>query len=112
MDQITTDLAERLLKEGVLPLMAAARAAGLHGNVCPSLKTFMRAAISRKLEAVKVGGRWLTSPNAIVRWVHRSQARRDAIGGSIDSESANRILSAYGLGRPKEMDAVIAKENR
>ena len=89
--------AQRVLAEGAQPLLAAARAAGLHDEALPSTKTLLRAAISRKLDAVKVAGRWLTSAAAIRRWVEAAQPRRDRFG--IDAGAADRVLDAYGLGR-------------
>ena len=62
-----------------MPLIQAARAAGLNGDALPSLKTFLRAAASRRLEAVKVAGQWLTSPSAVRRYVVR--VHPDSDGG-------------------------------
>ncbi len=90
-------VAERVLAEGAQPLLAAARAAGLLDEALPSTKTLLRAAISRKLDAVKVAGRWLTSAAAIRRWVEAAQHRRDRFG--IDAVAADRVLEAFDLGR-------------
>jgi hypothetical protein len=92
-----TTTAQRILAEGAQPLLAAARAAGLLGDALPSSKTLLRAAIGRKLDAVKVAGRWLTSPGAIMRWVEAAQHRRERCG--IDAAAANEVLASYGLGR-------------
>lgn len=89
--------AQRVLAEGAQPLLAAARAAGLHDEALPSTKTLLRAAISRKLDAVKVAGRWLTSAAAVRRWIEGSQPRRERFG--MDRHAANEVLEAYGLGR-------------
>jgi hypothetical protein len=59
-------------------MLEAARAAGLNGSALPSPKTFLRAVSARRLEAVKVAGRWLTSPAAIRRYV--DQLQRDGDG--------------------------------
>ena len=92
---------QRVLAEGAQPLLAAARAAGLLDEALPSTKTLLRAAISRKLDAVKVAGRWLTSAAAIRRWVEAAQHRRDRFG--IDAVAADRVLEAFDLGRvPRE----------
>lgn len=90
-------LAQRVLAEGALPLLAAARAAGLLEEALPSIKTLLRAAISRKLDAVKVAGRWLTSAAAVRRWIEASQPRRERFG--LDAAAADRVLEAFGLGR-------------
>lgn len=94
---LPASVAQRVLDEGAHPLLAAARAAGLLEDALPSTKTLLRAAISRKLDAVKVAGRWLTSAAAIRRWVEAAQPRRDRFG--IDAGTADRVLDAYGLGR-------------
>lgn len=72
-------IAHRVLDEGAQPLLAAAREAGLRGNALPSLKTFLRAVVSGKLDAVKVGGRWLTSASAVRRYVEQLQQRRPSV---------------------------------
>lgn len=95
-----TSTAQLILAEGAQPLLAAARDAGLLGDALPSTKTLLRAAISRKLEAVKVAGRWLTSSRAILRWVEAAQHRRERYG--IDAAAANQVLTAYGLGRKED----------
>jgi hypothetical protein len=92
-----TTTAQRILAEGALPLLAAAQDAGLLGEALPSKKTLLRAAISRKLEAVKVAGRWLTSSAGILRWVAAAQHRQARCG--IDAVAANQVLASYGLGR-------------
>lgn len=94
---LALSVAQRVLDEGAQPLLAAARAAGLLDESLPSTKTLLRAAISRKLDAVKVAGRWLTSAAAIRRWVEAAQHRRERFG--IDAAAADRVLDAYGLGR-------------
>lgn len=66
-------LAQRVLDEGAQPILAAAQAAGLLGDSLPSLKTFLRAVRTGTLDAVKVGGRWLTSGAAVRRWVAGQQ---------------------------------------
>lgn len=93
----TTTAAQRVLDEGAQSLLSAARAAGLCEDVLPSTKTLLRAAISRKLEAVKVAGRWLTSAPAVRRWIEASQPRRERFG--IDAAAADRVLEAFNLGR-------------
>ena len=94
--------AQRVLDEGARPLLVAAADAGLRQDACPSLKTFLRAAISHKLEAVKLAGRWLTSPAAVRRWIEAEQHRRDRYGSAagIDPAAADTVLGAYGLARP------------
>ena len=100
--QVHPSVAQRILDEGAQPLLDAARDAGLRGDVCPSLKTLLRAALSRKLEAAKVAGRWLTSAAAIRRWVEHSQRRRDGLGAHLDQVGAETLLEAHGLGRRQE----------
>jgi hypothetical protein len=74
---LTTTVAQRVLDEGAMPLIQAARAAGLDGDALPSLRTFLREAASRRLEAVKVAGQWLTSASAVRRFVERAQQERN-----------------------------------
>jgi hypothetical protein len=92
-----TTATQRVLAEGAQPLVTAARAAGLLDEALPSLKTLLRAAISRKLDAVKVAGRWLTSAAAIRRWVEAAQHRRERF--AMDSVAADLVLDAFDLGR-------------
>ena len=100
---IAPSLAQRILDEGAQPLQAAARDAGL--NPPPSLKTLLRWSISgvrgRKLETIRVGGRIQTSAAAVRRLIAATQPQRDAevpvVAG--DRDEADRILTAYGIGR-------------
>lgn len=88
-------LTDRLLEEGTLPLVEAAKAAGIRQV---HLRTLMRAAISRKLEALKFAGRWVTSPSAVRRWIARQQQRIVAAQPAKLAEPSC-VLDRYGLGR-------------
>jgi hypothetical protein len=88
-------LTERLLDEGVVSLIEAAKRAGL--RPVPCLRTLMRNAITEKLEAIKIGGRWVTSPDAVRRWLAQQQAQRAAAPPA--RANANAVLGRYGLGR-------------
>lgn len=57
----------RLLSEGTMPLVDAARQAGL--QPVPSRRTLLRAAAAGRLESLLVAGRRVCSPAAIARWV-------------------------------------------
>lgn len=92
-DRLTTT--DRLLDEGTLPLLAAAKAAGM--RPVPCLRTLMRAAITRKLEALKMRGRWATSAAAIRRWIARQQRGAGPTPPPLAHPDA--VLSRYGLGR-------------
>ena len=87
----------RILSEGARPARDAMRALGVSESILPSSKTFLRAFVSRKLAGVKVGGRWLTSPGAVLDWIEASQPRRDALIPAIDRDAADKILASYGL---------------
>lgn len=91
--------ARRVLAEGACLAREAARLAGLAEEVTPSNKTFLRALVSGKLEGIKIGGRWLTSPGAVLRWIEASQERRVALAPSLTSEDADAVLAAHGLAR-------------
>ena len=97
-----TSVAQRILDEGAQPLLAAAREAGLRGGAALSLKTWLRKAISGELEAIKVGGRWLTSSRAIRRCLEAAQLRRQPSAPPAARADANAVLSKYGLGRDQE----------
>lgn len=94
---------QRVLDEGARPLLVAAGDAGLRAAALPSLKTLLRAAISGKLEAVKVAGRWLTSPPAVRRWIEAEQHRRERYGAAaeLDAAAADAVLDAHGLPRKR-----------
>lgn len=68
---IPDDRAALLLAEGTLPLVQAAEAARL--CPVPSRRTLLRAAADQRLESLRIAGRRVTSPAAIVRWVARQQ---------------------------------------
>lgn len=93
------DTAARLLGEGTMPLVEAAREAGL--RPVPSLRTLLRASITGRLESLRVAGRRVTSVPAVVRWVAAQQRRRAArpAARAVDSDA---VLSRYGLGREQE----------
>ena len=70
------DITVRLLTEGTMPLVDAAREAGL--CPVPSLRTLLRAAAAERLESLKVAGRRVTSAPAIGRWIAAQQRRETA----------------------------------
>jgi hypothetical protein len=91
------DIAERLMAEGTRPLVDAARDARL--QPVPSLRTLLRAAISGRLESLKVAGRRVTSPAAVVRWVAAQQRRAEPPPMRADP---GEVLGRYGLAREAE----------
>ena len=95
----TLDDTARLLAEGVMPLAKAAHDAGL--RPAPSLRTLLRACLSGRLESIKVAGRRLCSPAAIVRWISRSQQHRTPIAVAATTD-APAVLARYGLDRDSE----------
>jgi hypothetical protein len=94
----------RVLAEGPRPLLKAAKDAGLNDkDALPSLRTLLRAAISGQLDAVKVAGRWLTSPAAIVRWIDAAQHRRVQCLPILSATVADEVLAPNGLQRHSEL---------
>lgn len=90
-------LTDRLLDEGTQPLVAAAKAAGM--RPVPCLRTLIRAAMSGKLEAIKLQSRWCTSAAAVRRWVARNQPRATAGPSPVVVADPGSVLSRYGLAR-------------
>ena len=96
-------LADRLLAEGLAEnLVAAAHEAGLRGAARPHKRTLLRAALSGRLEALKVAGKWTTSAAAIVRWIGRQQRKRNSERPPARSVDAGGVLVRYRLGRDQE----------
>jgi len=93
----TETVAERILREGEGSLIDSCRAAGL--RTVPSLRYLMRAAITGKLDAIKIAGRWRTSPDAIKRLIARSQASSRTPPPPPRRADSNAVLARYGLGR-------------
>jgi hypothetical protein len=71
-----SDATACLLAEGTVPLVDAARQAGL--DPTPSLRTLLRAAAAGPLETLLIAGRRVPSPTAIVRWIAAEQRRLEA----------------------------------
>ena len=65
----------------------------------PCLRTLLRAAMSGKLEALKLQGRWCTSAASIRRWITRNQPRASAAAAPVVCADPGSILSRYGLAR-------------
>lgn len=90
-----------LVDEGLVSATAAVRSLGLHVSVWTILRWIRHGVRQRRLEAVKVGGRWFTSAAAVRRFLARSgtdgrTARRCDPGPSPATE---RYLDSIGLGR-------------
>ena len=91
-------IAFRLLEEGTFPLVQAAQQAGL--TPVPSLRSLLRAAITGRLESLKISGRRVTSPQAVARWVVAQQAKRANPAPLAQTRiEAEAVLERYGLGR-------------
>lgn len=91
-------LIARLANEGLVPLVDAARAV----RVPCSLWQLIRAAVAGRLEAVKVGGCWQSTPAAVVRWIAaatESSRRPRARKSKRTAPAARRYLESVGAVR-------------
>jgi hypothetical protein len=96
------ELTERLLDEGTMGLIEAAKMA--RANPMPCLRTLLRGAISGDLEAIKQAGRWTTSVAAFRRWLARKQQQRRRTVAAIAPAraDADAVLERFGLGREQQ----------
>src|SRR5262245_50218745 len=96
---LAPSLAQRLLAEGVRPLREAAQEAGL--DPPPATKSMLRWSISGKhghvLETIRVAGRVVTSPQAVVRFIEATQPSNPIAVQSIDRVASERILKTHRL---------------
>ncbi len=97
----TSATIERLLGEGLLTVVAAAAAEGLSISPKTAIRWGLRGASGVRLATVKVGGRRLTSREAIRRFVVAQQVAATPAASTLDAASAARVLDAFDLGRGK-----------
>lgn len=95
----SADLAKRLLLEGFVPFTAIARKLGVHIS---TLHRWRRGGAAVPLEAARVGGRWMSSWQAVDRFVTAPNAAGTPpppppTVGSRRSAAVERQLDAEGL---------------
>lgn len=91
-----------LVDEGLVGATDAVRSLGLHVSVWSILRWIRHGVRQRRLEAVKVGGRWFTSVAAVRRFLaggRGSESGRGRQHGVVSSPAAERYLDSIGLGR-------------
>lgn len=90
-----------LVEEGLVSATEAVRSLGLRVSVWSILRWIRHGVRKRRLEAVKVGGRWFTSVAAVRRFVVASDegGRRQRAPGVAPSPATERYLDSIGLGR-------------
>lgn len=92
-------LADRILAEGAVSLHEGIRAEGLSASPKTARRWRIRGVGGTRLEAVRVGGRWLTSRAAVRRFVAAQQRETPPAVQAIDVAAADAVLAAHGLGR-------------
>lgn len=93
---------DTLVEEGLLKATDAVRSLGLRVSVWSILRWIRHGVRRRRLEAVKVGGRWFTSVAAVRRFLFREGAGRSPakrVRQSAPSPATERYLDSMGLGR-------------
>jgi hypothetical protein len=93
-------LADQLLTEGVLSIVAAAAAEGIAISAKTGLRWAIHGTRGAKLESIRIGGRRVTSRAAIRRFVgwQQSDPATPSQQG-LDRRAADAVLFAHGLGR-------------
>ena len=76
----SADLVARLLAEGTQPLLQAIKSAGLSIPYQKALRWVRNGVAGHRLEAIKAGGQWRSTPEAVRRFI--AQATRSAAHGS------------------------------
>ena len=91
--------AERLLDEGALPIVEAARREGIGISAKTALRWALHGTAGVRLESVRVGGRRMTSRAALRRFIAAQQRNATPAKQSIDPASADAVLASHGLSR-------------
>lgn len=93
-------ITDRLLDEGVMLAVAAARAEGIDISSKTALRWCIAGLRGVQLETLKIRGRRMTSRQAMRRFIAATQdlPRVTNEPPVLDRESANRVLEAFGLG--------------
>lgn len=93
--------ADRLLDEGVLTIVEAARLEGIDISSKTALRWALAGTGGAKLESIRIGGRRMTSRAAIRRFVSAQQQQRAAPPAhqALDPRAADAVLAAHGMPR-------------
>ena len=96
-------LTDRLLDEGIVTVLDAARAEGIRITSRTALRWCIAGVRGVRLESIKIRGRRMTSRAALRRFIAATQDRQSgSVSCSaplVDGEAVDRILTAFGLGR-------------
>ena len=94
---------DRLIGEGLEPVSRALASCGVHVSCWTSLRWIKRGVGGLRLEGVKVAGRWLTSTDAVKRFVGADQVecptKEEAKKTERTALATERYLDDLGLGR-------------
>jgi hypothetical protein len=95
---------DRLMREGLQPLAAAFKRAGLPLSIWTAMRHARVGVLVDgqrvRLQAIRLSGRWFTSVAAVRRHVAAIQPREDSANRRIlEREAADRYLESVGLGR-------------
>lgn len=90
---------DRLLDEGVMLIVAAARAEGINISSKTALRWGIAGLRGHVMETVKIRGRRMTSRAAFRRFIAATQDRPAAAAGPavLDRAAADKVLGAFGL---------------
>lgn len=96
-----------LLEGQLVPAVAAARGVGVPVSSWTVLRWIRRGIQDHRLEALRVGGRWFTTEEAVLRFIARNSRTHSptTAKGAVRPEAApfERYLTSLGLGRkPQE----------
>jgi hypothetical protein len=91
--------AERILAEGAISIVDAARAEGLVCSAKTAIRWALHGSHGARLESIRVGGRRLTSRAAVRRFVVAQQQDAPPAMRAIDVAAAEAVLAAHGLPR-------------
>lgn len=94
--------ANRLLDEGVLTIVEAARLEGIDISSKTALRWALAGTGGAKLESIRIGGRRMTSRAAIRRFVSAQQQQQRAAPPAhqaLDPRAADAVLAAHGMPR-------------
>ena len=92
-------ITDRLLDEGVILAVAAARAEGISISSKTALRYCIAGLRGIRLESVKIRGRRMTSRAAFRRFIAATQDQPASPSAPVmDRAAADKVLAAFGLG--------------
>ncbi|MBL8751408.1 MAG: DUF1580 domain-containing protein [Planctomycetes bacterium] len=92
-------IADRLLDEGALPIVEAARREGITISGKTALRWALHGTAGARLESVRIGGRRMTSGAAIRRFVEAQQKNPLPVAQALDLRATDAVLAAHGITR-------------